>query len=119
MPGTIDAVMEDLLVDGMLLRYRSEHADDGLPGREGAFLMCTFWLVNCLAVLGRLEEAEKLFESLREVRNDVGLLSEQFDPSAGRLLGNFPQAFSHVAFVTSAGVLEAAGRTRAIDRGGE
>jgi GH15 family glucan-1,4-alpha-glucosidase len=117
MRRTIEAIMDDLVVDGFVLRYRTEQSDDGLPPGEGAFLMCSFWLVDCLALMGRLKEAESLFESLRAVCNDVGLLAEQYDPAARRLLGNFPQAFSHVSFVTSAQALESAGKNRSIHRG--
>ena len=75
---------------------------DGLTGREGAFLACSFWLVDCLHMIGRVEEAEELFERLLALRNDLGLLSEEYDPLAGRLVGNFPQAFSHVSLINSA-----------------
>ena len=78
---------------------------DGLPGGEGAFLLCTFWLVDCLHLIGRTEEARALFERLLALRNDLGLLSEQYDPRAKRQLGNFPQAFSHVALVNTARIL--------------
>nr|MBA2556777.1 glycoside hydrolase family 15 protein [Chloroflexota bacterium] len=95
--------------DGFVLRYRTGGSQvDGLPGNEGAFLACTFWLVDNLALLGRLEEARDLFERLLTLRNDVGLLAEEYDPRAGRLLGNFPQAFSHVGLVNSAHNLSAA-----------
>ncbi len=76
--------------------------DDGLPGDEGAFLLCTFWLADCLHLLGRTADARALYEKLVALRNDVGLLSEEYDPSSGRLLGNLPQAFSHVALVNTA-----------------
>jgi GH15 family glucan-1,4-alpha-glucosidase len=75
---------------------------DGLPQGEGAFLACSFWLVDCLALLGRMDDARALFQRLLSIRNDVGLLSEEYDPDAKRLLGNFPQAFSHVSLVNSA-----------------
>lgn len=117
MEKTIDAVMEDLLVDGFVLRYRTHHADDGLPAGEGSFLMCSFWLVDCLVLLGRHEAARKMFGELAGVANDLGLLAEQYDPVAGRLLGNFPQAFSHVALVTSALTLDTLGRTPSLRRG--
>ncbi|MBW9205884.1 glycoside hydrolase family 15 protein [Mumia sp. zg.B53] len=102
--GTIDAIQADLLVDGVLLRYPTRAADtvDGLPPGEGAFLMTTFWLVDALALVGRHEEARALFERLLDLRNDVGLLSEEYDPKAERMLGNFPQAFSHLGLVVSA-----------------
>jgi hypothetical protein len=75
---------------------------DGLTGREGAFLACSFWLVDCLHMIGRTDDAEALFGRLVALRNDLGLLSEEYDPYAGRLVGNFPQAFSHVSLVNSA-----------------
>jgi GH15 family glucan-1,4-alpha-glucosidase len=89
-------------VDGFLLRYRSEEQVDGLPFGEGAFLPCSFWLVDALALDGRHDEATELFERLLGVRNDVGLLAEEYDPRSGRLLGNFPQAFSHISLLNSA-----------------
>ena len=105
--GTVEAVERELVVDGFVHRYRPEAADDGLPGGEGSFLMCTFWLADCLERLGRDEDACALFERLLALRNDVGLLSEQYDVRAGRLVGNFPQAFSHVALVNTARNLSA------------
>jgi GH15 family glucan-1,4-alpha-glucosidase len=80
---------------------------DGLPGEEGVFLACSFWLADDLALMGRTKEARALFERLLGLANDVGLLAEEYDPAAGRLLGNFPQAFSHVAIVNTARVLSA------------
>jgi GH15 family glucan-1,4-alpha-glucosidase len=77
-------------------------AVDGLPGREGAFLACTFWLADNYALIGRLQDARRLFERLLDLRNDVGLLAEEYDPVARRQLGNFPQAFSHLSLVNSA-----------------
>jgi GH15 family glucan-1,4-alpha-glucosidase len=103
--GTLDAVQEQLSADGFLFRYRSEEAVDGLPAGEGTFLPCSFWLVDALAHDGRQDEAAELFERLLDVRNDVGLLAEEYDPAKGRLLGNFPQAFSHLALVSSAFIL--------------
>ncbi|HEY8295418.1 MAG TPA: glycoside hydrolase family 15 protein [Micrococcaceae bacterium] len=100
--GTIDAVQRELTQDGFILRYRPQSSDDGLPGGEGVFLACSFWLVNALQGAGRRKEAVALFERLLALRNDVGLLSEEWDPRAGRQLGNTPQAFSHFALVTSA-----------------
>ncbi len=100
--GTIAAVERELMVDGFVLRYDSaEPGVDGLPSGEGAFLPCSFWLADCLSLAGRREEARALFERLRALRNDLGLFSE-YDPVAGRLIGNFPQAFTHVAFVNTA-----------------
>ncbi|MDQ1537102.1 MAG: hypothetical protein QOE58_1495 [Actinomycetota bacterium] len=100
--GTIDAIQRDLTQDGFVLRYRSESSDDGLPGGEGVFLACSFWLVNALHGAGRRREAVNLFERLLSLSNDVGLLSEEWDPRAKRQLGNTPQAFSHFALITSA-----------------
>jgi GH15 family glucan-1,4-alpha-glucosidase len=100
--GTIAAVERDLLEDGLVHRYRPERVADGLPGGEGVFLACSFWLVDAYAQIGRRREAEALFERLLDLRNDVGLLSEEYDPRARRMLGNFPQAFSHVALINSA-----------------
>jgi GH15 family glucan-1,4-alpha-glucosidase len=104
--GTIDAIERELMQDGFVLRYRpQEKGIDGLPGREGVFLPCSFWLANCLHLTGRKKEAHELFERLLVLRNDLGLLSEEYDPVAKRQLGNFPQAFTHVALVNSAGIL--------------
>jgi GH15 family glucan-1,4-alpha-glucosidase len=100
--GTLEGVRAQLLQDGFLLRYRSEDAIDGLPAGEGSFLPCSFWLVDALALDGRHDQATELFERLLEVPNDLGLLAEEYDPRAGRLRGNFPQAFSHIALVNSA-----------------
>jgi GH15 family glucan-1,4-alpha-glucosidase len=98
-------LQRELCEDGLVLRYRTEDGGDGLPGREGAFLPCSFWLVDNLALMGRSQEALALFERLRGLCNDVGLISEEYDPAAGRLVGNFPQAFTHVGLVNSAAAL--------------
>jgi len=104
--GTVEAVERELMQDGFVLRYLPEQERvDGLPGREGVFLPCSFWLVSCLHLIGRKKEAREMFERLLEVRNDLGLLSEEYDPIAHRQLGNFPQAFSHVALVNAALIL--------------
>ncbi|QDY90122.1 glycoside hydrolase family 15 protein [Arthrobacter sp. UKPF54-2] len=108
--GTIDAVQRELTHDGFLLRYRQEQSDDGVPGGEGVFLACSFWLVDALIGAGRRREAKELFERLLALRNDVGLLSEEWDVAAARQLGNTPQAFSHFALVRSALQLQADGR---------
>ena len=102
--STVEAVQRGLMDHGFVLRYRTsdDGAVDGLTGREGAFLACSFWLVDCLHLIERGEEAEELFERLLALRNDLGLLSEEYDPLAGRLVGNFPQAFSHVSLINSA-----------------
>lgn len=100
--ATVEAIQRELVEGGLVLRYRPEETPDGLSGGEGTFLVCSFWLVDALCMLGRLEEAEALFERLLALRNEVGLLAEQYDPVEGRQLGNFPQAFSHVGLVNSA-----------------
>ena len=106
--GTIRAIEKTLLQDGFVLRYRPEATGDGLAGTEGAFLPCSFWLVDAYSRSGRDKEAERLFERLVALRNDLGLLSEEFDPKQGRLCGNFPQAYSHLAMIHSASVLSEA-----------
>jgi GH15 family glucan-1,4-alpha-glucosidase len=100
--GTVEAIERRLMVDGLVRRYDTQTAADGLPGGEGVFLACSFWLVDNLVLLGRLDEARGLFERLLALRNDLGLLSEEYDPVAKRLVGNFPQAFSHIALINSA-----------------
>ncbi|MFJ6779096.1 glycoside hydrolase family 15 protein [Streptomyces yangpuensis] len=100
--GTVDAVRAELGRSGLVRRYSTADTDDGLPGDEGAFLACSFWLADALHLTGRKDEARALFERLLSVRNDVGLLAEEYDPVSGRQLGNFPQAFSHVGLVNTA-----------------
>lgn len=100
--ATIEAIGRELTIGGLVHRYRTTTTDDGLPPGEGAFLACSFWYVDNLALLGRREEAKELFEHLLSLRNDVGLLAEEYDPHAKRQVGNFPQAFSHVALIASA-----------------
>jgi len=102
--STVEAVERELLKDGFVLRYQTsdDGVVDGLSGREGAFLACSFWLVDCLHMIGRSDDAEQLFERLMSVRTPLGLLSEEYDAPAGRLVGNFPQAFSHVSLVNAA-----------------
>ncbi|MFJ7627957.1 glycoside hydrolase family 15 protein [Streptomyces sp. NPDC097595] len=101
--GTVDAVREELGSGGLVRRYSTDGGSiDGLPGGEGAFLACSFWLADALRMTGRTEEATKLFERLLALRNDVGLLAEEYDTVAGRQLGNFPQAFSHIGLVGTA-----------------
>ena len=104
MRGTIEAIERELVDGGFVLRYRTADTGDvdGLSGREGAFLACSFWLADCLSMLGRHQDARQLLDRLMALRNDLGLLSEEYDPVAGRLVGNFPQAFSHVSLVNSA-----------------
>jgi len=100
--GTVAAIQQNLKSDGFIQRYTSDPSVDGLPAGEAAFLPCSFWLVDNLALAGRIDEAEQLFERLVSVCNDVGLLSEEYDTVEKRLVGNFPQAFSHVALINSA-----------------
>lgn len=100
--GTIAAIESELRAGGFLMRYRTETADDGLPPGEGVFLPCSFWLADNYAQQGRRAEAEALFEGLLALRNDVGLLAEEYDPRARRQVGNFPQAFSHLSLVNTA-----------------
>jgi GH15 family glucan-1,4-alpha-glucosidase len=100
--GTVAAIERDLVVGGLVRRYDTESGTDGLPPGEGLFLACSFWLVDAYVMLGRRDEAVALFERLLALRNDLGLLSEQYEPVSRRLVGNFPQAFSHLALVNSA-----------------
>jgi GH15 family glucan-1,4-alpha-glucosidase len=100
--GTIAAIEQRLLVDGFVRRYDTGSDVDGLGGSEGVFLACSFWLADCMVLQGRHDEARTLFERLLTLRNDVGLLAEEYDPHAHRQLGNFPQAFSHIALVNTA-----------------
>ena len=105
--GTLTAIEKKLLQDGLVARYNTRSAVDGLPGDEGAFLACSFWLADNYVLQGRHDEARALFERLLGFRNDVGLLSEEYDPKEHRQLGNFPQAFSHLALINSAHNLDA------------
>jgi GH15 family glucan-1,4-alpha-glucosidase len=100
--GTLRAIEQHLMSDGFVMRYDSAVTDDGLPPGEGAFLACSFWLVDAYVQQNRFADARRLFDRLLALRNDVGLLSEGYDPRAGRLVGNFPQAFTHVALINSA-----------------
>jgi GH15 family glucan-1,4-alpha-glucosidase len=112
--GTVAAIERHLCRDGLVARYStSDDGVDGLPPGEGAFVACSFWLAGNYALAGRLDEARRLFERLLALRNDVGLLAEEYDPAARRQLGNFPQAFSHVPLVMLALVLDAAGEGQA------
>ncbi|HEY2733845.1 MAG TPA: glycoside hydrolase family 15 protein, partial [Polyangiales bacterium] len=114
--GTITAIERELLVENTFVRrYKPEETRDGIDDSEGAFLACSFWLVNNLALQGRLDDAHALFKRLLLLRNDVGLLAEECDWKTGELLGNFPQAFSHLALVDAAHALwdaEEAGKAR-------
>ena len=100
--GTVAAIERELMADGLVRRYSTALGVDGLPPGEGAFLACTFWLADNYAMMGRYGEARALFERLLALRNDVGLLAEEYDPRDRRQLGNFPQAFSHVALINTA-----------------
>jgi len=100
--GTVEAVERTLMRDGLVLRYDTAKTDDGLPPGEGVFLACSFWLVDAYLMLGRVEDAETLFKRLLALRNDLGLLAEQYEPRSRRQVGNFPQAFSHLALVNTA-----------------
>lgn len=111
--GTIEAIQRELSTsDGFILRYPTSGGEenlDGLPGDEGAFLACSFWMADDLAMIGRVDEARKLFEKLLSLRNDLGLLAEEWDPRLKRQVGNFPQAFSHVPLIDTALRLTASG----------
>ena len=101
--STVEAIERELTSDGLLMRYDNrEAADDGLPPGEGMFLACSFWLVSSLKLIGRDDDARALFERLLALRNDVGLLAEEYDTQAKRQVGNFPQAFSHLALIGAA-----------------
>ena len=105
--NTITAIERDLVVRGFVLRYKPEEENvDGLPGDEGVFLPCSFWFATCLNMLGRKKEARELLERLLGLSNDLGLFSEEYDPCEKRLLGNFPQAFTHVALIITVHFLE-------------
>ena len=100
--GTIAAVERELVRDGFVLRYSTDKVDDGVGGGEGAFLACSFWLADAYIMVGRLDDAARLFNNLLAVRNDLGLLAEEYDPVRKRLVGNFPQAFSHIGLINTA-----------------
>jgi GH15 family glucan-1,4-alpha-glucosidase len=100
--GTVEAIEKRLMRDGFVARYDTKTTDDGLPSGEGTFLACSFWMVTGLWLIGRREDATKMFERLLSLRNDVGLLSEEYDSAAKRMVGNFPQALSHIALIHSA-----------------
>ena len=104
MRSTIEAIARDLTEDGLVLRYRAQEGlnADGLTGEEGTFVICSFWLVSCLAMAGEVERAEALFEQLAGYANDLGLLGEEIDTANGEQLGNFPQAYSHIGLITAA-----------------
>jgi GH15 family glucan-1,4-alpha-glucosidase len=98
----VEAIGRDLIVDGLVRRYHTAETKDGLTGSEGVFLACSFWYVDSLVLLGRDQEAREMFDRLLGLANDVGLLAEEYDPVGQRQLGNFPQAFSHLALINTA-----------------
>jgi GH15 family glucan-1,4-alpha-glucosidase len=103
--GTVEAIQRTLTSDGLVRRYSTDESDDGLPGGEGVFLPCSFWLADALALIGRQREARRLFGRLLTLRNGLGLISEEYDTKAGWLIGNFPQAFTHLALIKTAALL--------------
>ena len=117
MVGTIDAIQKGLMQDGLVQRYNTAKSKDGLSGGEGTFLACSFWMVTCLWLIGREEEATAMFERLLTLRNDVGLLSEEYDPKKKRMLGNFPQALSHIGLLHAAFALSGQWRPERIKAG--
>ena len=100
--ATVDAIAEELTENGFVLRYRTDETDDGLSGKEGTFLICSFWLVSALAIVGELQRARDLMERLLSIASPLGLYAEEYDADTGRHLGNFPQAFSHLALLEAA-----------------
>ena len=100
--ATVKAIADDLTENGFVLRYRTDETDDGLSGKEGTFLICSFWLVSALAVVGEAQRARDLMERLLRIASPLGLYAEEFDADTGRHLGNFPQAFSHLALIEAA-----------------
>jgi GH15 family glucan-1,4-alpha-glucosidase len=101
--ASVLAIAEDLTEHGFVLRYKTDETDDGLSGKEGTFLICSFWLVSALAVVGEQDRARDLMERLLRIDSPLGLLAEEFDTDTGHHLGNFPQAFSHLALIEAAG----------------
>src|SRR5262249_32995419 len=101
--ASVLAIADELIEDGFVLRYRTDETDDGLSGKEGTFLICSFWLVSALASIGETQRARDLRERLLRVASPLGLFAEEFDVTTGRHLGNFPQAFSHLALIEAAG----------------
>ena len=116
MLATIDLIRHELAVDGLVRRYLPTQVDDGLGTDEGTFTMCTFWLIGCLVQLGRLHEAQRLFEKVISFSNHVGLFSEMVDPKTGEYLGNYPQAFTHIALIHTARNLDRALREAELGR---
>jgi GH15 family glucan-1,4-alpha-glucosidase len=116
--GTVEAVERTLMQDGLVARYAVDSGVDGLEGDEGTFLACSFWYVDNLVLQGRMTEARELFERLLSLRNDVGLLAEEYDTRLCRQVGNFPQAFSHLALVNTAHALSLPDESPALHRSG-
>lgn len=112
MISTVRVIEKNLLRGGFVRRYSTELGLDGLPGDESPFLACSFWLADNYALQGRMADAEELFERLLSIRNHLGLLAEEYDPIAGRQIGNFPQGFSHLALIYTAGIIENVGISR-------
>ena len=110
--NSVLAIADELTEDGFVLRYRTDETDDGLSGKEGTFLICSFWLVSALAIVGEVQRARDLMERLLRIASPLGLYAEEFDPTTGRHLGNFPQAFSHLALIEAAGRIILAERLR-------
>jgi alpha,alpha-trehalase len=110
MRASVLAIADELTEDGFVLRYRTGETDDGLSGKEGTFLICSFWLVSALAAIGERQRARDLMERLLRVASPLGLYAEEFDAATGRHLGNFPQAFSHLALIEAAAVIIVAER---------
>ena len=100
---SVEAIADDLTEDGFVLRYRTGETDDGMSGKEGSFLICSFWLVSALAIVGEQQRARDLMEKLLRVASPLGLYAEEFDTDTAQHLGNFPQAFSHLALIEAAG----------------
>ena len=102
MRASVMAIANELTEDGFVLRYKTDETDDGLSGKEGTFLICSFWLVSAYAIVGELQRARDLMERLLRISSPLGLYAEEFDAATGRFLGNFPQAFSHLALIEAA-----------------
>jgi alpha,alpha-trehalase len=99
---TVDAIAEDLTEDGFVLRYRTDETDDGMSGKEGTFLICSFWLVSALTMVGEIDRARDMMDRLLRIASPLGLYAEEFETATARHLGNFPQAFSHLALIDAA-----------------
>jgi GH15 family glucan-1,4-alpha-glucosidase len=117
MESTVDAIQRQLMHNGLVYRYRTDETDDGVPGDEATFTLCSFWLVDNLTFLGRITEARALFSRLINYSNELGLYSEEIDPHTGEFLGNYPQAFTHMALINAAVNLDKA--ERALASGGD